>query len=373
MSESCFVEYDSSNQLLKLIGSWSFESYSKIQRSLRQISTKQTIQQLDCSELERLDLNTASLVADLVSPSQLATLLDSAHQLKPHHRDIFNQLLRAYQAQQSEPAEVARPWYAFIADLGAWVSWQGYQFIVLMNFVGLVLLITLKVLPRITRWRFTSWFFHMQQAGLAAIPIVALMGFLVGAVVAFLGATVLSDFGATIYTVDLVAFGFMRELGVLLAAILLAGRTASSFTAQIGAMKVNEELDAMRIEKLDAVELLVIPRILALLVMLPLLSFVSILAGLLGGAAVAITSLDISITQYLSILNEVPIRHFWVGISKAPFFAIVIAIIGCLEGFKVTNSARSIGEHTTSSVVQALFAVILLDAIAALFFMEMQW
>src|SRR5690606_35998597 len=182
MSESCFVEYDSSNQLLKLIGSWSFESYSKIQRSLRQISTKQTIQQLDCSELERLDLNTASLVADLVSPSQLATLLDSAHQLKPHHRDIFNQLLRAYQAQQSEPAEVARPWYAFIADLGAWVSWQGYQFIVLMNFVGLVLLITLKVLPRITRWRFTSWFFHMQQAGLAAIPIVALMGFLVGAV-----------------------------------------------------------------------------------------------------------------------------------------------------------------------------------------------
>jgi conserved hypothetical integral membrane protein len=373
MSDSSFVAYDSSKQLLKLSGAWSFENYSAIDKSLRQVSSQQSIQLLDFAELERLDLNTASLLAELISPTQLAQLLESAHQLQPTHRDIFQQLLRAYDIQAQSPPQLTRPWYSFIADLGAWVSKLGYQFIVLMNFIGRVLLTMLQVLPRPQRWRITSWFFHMQQAGLAAIPIVALMGFLVGAVVAFLGATVLRDFGATIYTVDLVAFGFMRELGVLLAAILLAGRTASSFTAQIGAMKVNEELDAMQVEQLDSVELLVIPRILALLIMLPLLSFISTIAGLLGGAVVAIASLDISSTQYLTILNEVPIRHFWVGLSKAPFFAVIIAVIGCLEGFKVTNSARSIGEHTTSSVVQALFAVILLDAIAALFFMEMQW
>ncbi|PHR66003.1 MAG: ABC transporter permease [Idiomarina sp.] len=373
MPDSSFVEYDSSKQSLQLSGSWTFENYLSIQKSLRNIPADNTIKTIDFSQLERLDLNTASLVAEFVSPSTLEKLVASTQQLNPHHRDIFQQLLRAYQNQQTSSSEAKQPWFAFIAQLGAWVSWQSYQFIILVNFIGRVLLTTLAVLPRPTRWRFTSWFFHMQQAGLAAMPIVALMAFLIGAVVAFLGATVLKDFGAAIYTVDLVAFGFMRELGVLLAAILLAGRTASSFTAQIGAMKVNEELDAMRVEKLDAVELLVIPRILALLIMLPLLSFVSTLAGLLGGAAVAIASLDISPTQYLSILNEVPLRHFWVGLSKAPFFAVVIAIIGCLEGFKVTNSARSIGEHTTSSVVQALFAVILLDAIAALFFMEMQW
>jgi phospholipid/cholesterol/gamma-HCH transport system permease protein len=206
------------------------------------------------------------------------------------------------------------------------------------------------------------------------VPIVALLTFLVGAVVAFLGATVLADFGATIYTVNLVAFSFLREFGVLLAAILLAGRTASSFTAQIGAMKVNEEVDALRTLGLSPIELLVLPRVLAMMVSLPLLTFVGMISGMVGGALVCAVTLDITPTQFISIVSQdVALQHFLVGMSKAPIFAFLIAAVGCLEGFKVSGSAQSVGVHTTSSVVQSIFMVILFDSIAALFFMEMGW
>lgn len=373
MSRTGFIHYDNTEQLLQVGGEWTLEHYIALNHAIQQLPPTPETATLDCSHLSKVDFNTATLLADYLGSPQLDKMLQGAQGLSPNQRDIF---VSAVQATQSTELYATKPSFSgldLIALLGQKVSEQVHQLLLLLNFIGNVLLTCLMVLVHPSRWRITAWVYHMQQAGLAAIPIVSLMAFLVGAVIAFLGATVLTEFGATIYTVDLVAFGFMRELGVLLAAILLAGRTASSFTAQIGAMKVNEEIDAMRVEQLDPIELLVIPRLLALLVMMPLLGFISILAGLAGGAAVAVGSLDISWNQYLSILNEVPIRHFWVGLSKAPFFAVVIAIIGCLEGFKVANSARSIGQHTTSSVVQALFAVILLDAIAALFFMEMNW
>ena len=220
----------------------------------------------------------------------------------------------------------------------------------------------------------TSLVAHLQQSGLNAVPIVALLTFLVGAVVAFLGATVLADFGASIYTVDLVAFSFLREFGVLLTAILMAGRTASAFTAQIGSMKANEEIDAIRTLGLSPMELLVLPRVFALLIALPILTFIAMLSGILGGAVVCALSLDISPAMYLAMLQEnIALKHFLVGMAKAPLFAFLIAVIGCLEGFKVTGSAQSVGERTTSSVVQSIFVVIVLDALAALFLMEMGW
>ncbi|RWU11668.1 ABC transporter permease [Pseudidiomarina gelatinasegens] len=373
MSRAGFIHYDNTEKLLQVGGEWTLEHYIALNRAIQQLPPAPETTRLDCSNLGKVDFNTASLLADYLGSPQLDKLLPHAQGLTTDQRDIFASAVQATQTTELYTAKPSFSAVGLIAQLGQNVSNQVHQLVLLLNFIGDLVLTCVAVLVRPSRWRVTAWFYHMQQAGLAAIPIVSLMAFLVGAVVAFLGATVLTEFGATVYAVDLVAFGFMRELGVLLAAILLAGRTASSFTAQIGAMKVNEELDAMRVEQLDPIELLVVPRLLALLVMLPLLGFVSILAGLAGGAAVAVGSLDISWNQYLSILNEVPVRHFWVGMSKAPFFAVVIATIGCLEGFKVANSARSIGQHTTSSVVQALFAVILLDAIAALFFMEMNW
>ncbi len=220
----------------------------------------------------------------------------------------------------------------------------------------------------------TSLAAHLEATGLNAVPIVALLTFLVGAVVAFLGATVLAEFGASVYTVNLVGFAFLREFGVLLAAILLAGRSASAFAAQIGSMKAQEEIDAIRTLGLSPVELLVLPRVLAMLIALPALTFVGMLCGLAGGLVVCALTLDISPLMYLTILQrDIALSHFLVGLGKAPVFAFVIAVIGCLEGFKVGGSAQSVGEHTTSSVVQSIFMVILLDAIAAMFFMEMGW
>jgi phospholipid/cholesterol/gamma-HCH transport system permease protein len=197
---------------------------------------------------------------------------------------------------------------------------------------------------------------------------------MVGAVVAFLGATILADFGASVYTVNLVAFSFLREFAVLLTAILMAGRTASAFTAQIGSMKANEEIDAIRMMGLSPIDLLVLPRVVALLVSMPLLTFVGMMSGIAGGAMVCALALDIPPVMFLSLMNQdIELRHFVVGMVKAPLFAYVIAIIGCLEGFKVSGSAQSVGEHTTSAVVQSIFIVIMLDALAALFFMEMGW
>jgi len=220
----------------------------------------------------------------------------------------------------------------------------------LLGFVGLMLVTMLQVLIGRKKLRVTATVFHMEQTGLDAVPIVALLSFLVGAVVAFLGATVLRDFGASIFTVELVSYSFLREFGVLLTAILLAGRSGSAFTAQIGSMKSREELDAIQALGLDAIELLVLPRLLALLVMLPVLTFIAMISGIIGGGLVGSMSLDITPGMFLGRLHEMTeMRHFWVGMAKAPVFAFLISAVGCLEGFKVEGSAESVGRHTTAS------------------------
>jgi phospholipid/cholesterol/gamma-HCH transport system permease protein len=212
----------------------------------------------------------------------------------------------------------------------------------------------------------------MEQVGLDAVPLVFLLSYLVGAVIAFLGANILRDFGAEIYVVELVNVAFLREFGVLLTAIILAGRTASAFTAQIGAMQSREEVDAIRTLGMDPIDLLVLPRVIALLVMLPLLTFIAMIAGLLGGLSVGAFSLDIAPQAYLARMEStIEVRHFLVGLSKAPLFALVIGLIGCLEGLQVEGTAQSVGERTTSSVVQTISLVIVIDAIMALWFLQM--
>ena len=242
----------------------------------------------------------------------------------------------------------------------------------LLGFVGLMLVTLMQVLTGRKKLRVTATVFHMEQVGLDAVPIVGLLSFLVGAVVAFLGATVLRDFGASIFTVELVSYSFLREFGVLLTAILLAGRSGSAFTAQIGSMKSREELDAIQALGLDAVELLVVPRLLALLAMLPVLTFLAMIAGIVGGGIVGSIALDITPGMFVARLHEMTeIRHFWVGMIKAPVFAFLISAVGCLEGFKVEGSAESVGRHTTASVVQSIFLVIVFDALFAMFFMKL--
>lgn len=356
---------------LQLVGDWTLPHYRLLERKLGKIPANFT--RIDFSGLGALDTAGASLLAWRFGEERLKALIEEAPELSSERRA----LLLAVGAAAGRPTEAVpaprRTVASLLADIGKCVI-DGIKGLgALLNFAGLTLVSLVRVLPHPKRWRLVSLVSHIQQTGLNAVPIVALLTFLVGAVVAFLGATVLAIFGATIYTVDLVAYAFEREFGVLLAAILLAGRTASAFTAQVGSMKVNEEIDALQAQGLDPMEMLVLPRVLALLISLPLLTFVAVASGMVGGAVVAVFSLDISIARYLEIIQTVHIQHFLTGIAKAPVFAFVIAIIGCLEGFKVEGSARSVGDHTTSSVVQSIFMVILLDAIAAMFFMEMKW
>ncbi|WP_245748849.1 MlaE family ABC transporter permease [Oceanisphaera psychrotolerans] len=354
----------------RLQGPWTLAHYAQLARNVAPPTIPADC--LDASGLTELDTAGAALLVKLLGADTLCRILPDASGLSSERRALLLAVAAAMVSREAPPPVVSR-WTDGLALLGERVLAGWRQWVLLLGFMGLTLSTLAVSIPRPRRWRITALVAQMQQCGLNAVPIVALLTFLVGAVVAFLGATVLANFGATIYTVDLVAYSFLREFGVLLTAILLAGRTASAFTAQLGSMKVNEELDALRTQGLDPIELLVLPRLLALVLTLPLLTFIAMLSGMVGGAVVSLLSLDISLAQYLTIVQQVPVQHLLVGLGKAPLFALLIALIGCLEGFKVGGSAQSVGEHTTSSVVQSIFVVILLDAIAALFLMEMEW
>lgn len=353
---------------LELHGEWTLERIGDLQRLVGR--GYQDVREIDARGVSRMDSAGAVLLHRLAERLSLAP---EAIALGDEHRALSDTLRDAGSAAP-EPNAAERAWTDVLAKTGASVHGLFVQGRALVGFLGLTLSTLAGVVLRPRRLRVTSTVFHMQQTGLDAVPLVLLLNFLVGAVIAFLGATVLREFGAEFFVVELVGFAFMREFGVLLTAILLAGRTSSAFTAQIGAMKAREEIDAIRVLGLDPVELLVVPRLLALLVMLPLLAFLAVVAGLAGGMLVGALSLGISPEMFIARLDEtIQLRHYLVGLSKAPVFALVIAVVGCLEGFKVGGTAQSVGERTTSSVVQSISLVIILDAMFAIFFMEMGW
>ena len=361
---------------LRIGGDWTLAHYARLEAEvLQQRDTLGSTASVDLQELGALDTAGATLLVELLGSQRLAELAHNAPGLASERRALLQAVGNAIvDAGDVVPGRRIAAWREFFGQIGQALEELWLQSVALLGFIGMTLAAMAAITLRPNRWRITSLVAHLQQSGLNAVPIVALLTFLVGAVVAFLGATVLADFGASIYTVDLVAFSFLREFGVLLTAILMAGRTASAFTAQIGSMKANEEIDAIRTLGLNPLELLVLPRVFALLIALPILTFIAMLSGILGGAVVCALSLDISPAMYLAMLQEnIALKHFLVGMAKAPLFAFLIAVIGCLEGFKVTGSAQSVGERTTSSVVQSIFVVIVLDALAALFLMEMGW
>lgn len=329
----------------------------------------------DLSQLGALDTAGATLLVKLIGEKNVLELERIAPTLPLERRVLLQTVRSALQNYVTPPAQ-HQPGIVteLLANIGKSVESFWQNLVALIGFIGLTMEVLFATLLCPAHWRVTSLVANLQQIGLNAVPIIGLLTFMVGAVIAFLGSTVLSTFGASIFTVQLVAFSFLREFAVLLAAILMAGRTASAFTAQIGLMKANEEIDAIQTMGLNPVELLVLPRVLALLVALPMMTFIGMICGILGGIVVCALTLDISPIMFLTIMqNNVGFEHFWVGMIKAPVFAFLIAIIGCLEGFKVSGSAESVGEHTTASVVHSIFVVILLDAVAALFFMEMGW
>ena len=358
---------DDGKQVLSIAGDWTVWTVALVEEQLRKTKISPDAI-LDVSALERLDTSGAYLIDRAFGALDG---IDDPIAIRGQHPSIERVLGRVRKASPAAPPDPIRP-PGLIALLdragrGAVEAWK--EFLGLLSFIGetMAMMARLAVNPRRIRWK--SVVAVMEDAGLDALPIVCFLSFFIGLVIAFIGANLLAMFNASVFTVELVGIGMLREFGVVLTAILLAGRTDSAFTAQIGAMKMRQEIDAMRTIGLDPMEALVAPRLIALLVMTPLLAFAATLSGILGGLIAAWTSMDISPQMFLSRFQEVvPPRHFWVGIIKAPVFALVIAMVGCRQGMLVEEDVVSLGRRTTSAVVQAIFLVIALDAMFAILY-----
>ena len=357
---------DSEPSRLRLSGRWTLEFSTEIGDCLSESPRSATV--VDATAVERLD---SIGVLQLIRFARRNSLDFDTFKFRDDHRALVAAIDDVPDDRPARKREFG--FNAALARLGVAVTHDWKEFLALIAFFGEVLVKLLRMVKEPSRFRPIATVHHMEQVGLDAVPLVALLTFLVGAVIAFLGSTILKDFGAEIYVVELVSIAFLREFGVLLTAILIAGRTASAFTAQIGAMVSREEVDAVRTLGMDPIDLLVIPRVLALVIMLPLLTFVAMISGLLGGLTVGAYGLDIPPQQYLARMQDtMELRHFVVGLVKAPIFALVISLIGCLEGLRVEGTAQSVGDRTTSSVVQAISLVIIIDAFAAIWFMQME-
>jgi phospholipid/cholesterol/gamma-HCH transport system permease protein len=263
---------------------------------------------------------------------------------KPRRRDTMDVIAEGLTG-------IARDLWSFITLFGAFIT-------------GLLRLIT-----RPRDFRFTSTVFQFDRVGFQALPIVILVTFIIGAILAQQGFFHFRNFGADLYVINMVGFLVMRELGVLLVAIMVAGRSGSSYTAELGSMKMQEEIDALRTMGFDPIEILIVPRVLVLIVVLPVLTFIGSMAALLGAGIVAVFYADLSPQLFISQLNEaITVTHFQVGMIKAPFIGAVIGVIACAEGLRVRGSATSLGTHTTRAVVKSIFMVIVFDGLFAMFF-----
>ncbi|MDE1923059.1 MAG: ABC transporter permease, partial [Gammaproteobacteria bacterium] len=261
-----------------------------------------------------------------------------------------------------------------IENLGRWAIAQAGEVRSLADFLGRIVVVSGRALVNPRALRIPSLARHVYETGVTAIPIVSLIAFLISVIVAYLGAQQLTRFGADIFVVDLVAIAVLREMGVLLTAIIVAGRSGSAFAAEIGVMQLNEETDALRAMGMNPIELLVVPRILALVITLPLLTILADAMGLAGGGLLAHLQLHIPWSQFTSRLRDaLAPTTFWSGLVKAPVFAALIAIVGTYRGMQVRDSARELGRLTTLAVVQSIFLVILADALFALLFVRLDF
>ena len=356
-------------------GEWLLRHINQLENDLAarlSLSNLNTVT-IDCSELERLDTSGAWLlhrtVLSLVGKGIQCTLENTS----ANDRALLD-LVQKYGTQNQDLPKHRSQLLDIIAFIGQHTLIFLKEALALIAFVGHSLDVLVRVFRRPKLLRVTSILYQMEVVGVRALPIVGLTSFLIGVVIAYQGATLLKQFGANIYIVDLVSVSILRELGIILTAIIVAGRSGSAFAAQIGSMKVNEELDAMQTIGLNPMIVLLIPRLLALLLTLPLLVFFADMMGLCGGALVSWLTLDINPTLFVQRLQtSVSTATLLVGLIKAPVFAVLIAIVGCFSGFQVSDNAQSVGARTTSAVVLSIFLVIIVDAIFSVFFSEIDF
>jgi phospholipid/cholesterol/gamma-HCH transport system permease protein len=349
-----------------LSGDWSIANGKALERAVADaLVSGPRPTTLDLSGIGRLDTVGAWLVTRLRREIGDGIVLVG---VRPEHGTLIERLADVAGEAATEPDR--RSALSALAEITGRATYEVLgEARDLLNFLGLATATAFRLLARPARIRYVSLVSHIETVGLHALPIVGLLAFLIGVVLAYQGADQLRRFGAEIYTVNLIVISMLREMGILMTAIIIAGRSGSAFTAQIGTMQVNEEIDAMRTIGLDPVEVLVLPRAFALIVALPLLTVYADLMGIAGGMLMSHWVLDISFVQFIERVREIhPVWPFWVGIIKAPVFGFVIALVGCREGLKVRGSAESVGRQTTKSVVVSIFLVMTLDALFSIFF-----
>ncbi|HYG86217.1 MAG TPA: MlaE family lipid ABC transporter permease subunit [Azospirillum sp.] len=364
------VHADDGAWLVTVGGRWDLDGARALTGALDALrpERRETPVRLDLSRLDALDTVGALLLAHLADRLRGEGHVVEVAAIRPEHRALFDAVRQADRASPvGEPKP--HPIIDMLERTGRATVEGLREGVKLLNFLGLMTVTLLRVIRHPSRLRYRAVMFHIEQTGLNALPILGLLSFLIGVVMAFQGADQLQRFGAELFVVNLLGISILRELGILMTAIIVAGRSGSAFTAQIGTMKVNQEVDAIFTLGLDPIELLVVPRALALVITLPLLAFYADIMSLLGGATISYFMLDISYGQFIrQLYSAVGLNTFAVGIAKAPVFALLIAMVGCYEGLKVSGSAESVGELTTRSVVEGIFLVIIMDALFSILF-----
>jgi phospholipid/cholesterol/gamma-HCH transport system permease protein len=361
---------------LDLTGEWGMRDFAALEQQLGalELNPGQKVQ-IVTQRLTSLDLSGAWALRQFLGRARAAGATVSFLGAPPDQLRLLDETLQESEAPASPaaPAEPAEPVETeALVTIGRYAVSAGQDLVQGLAFLGRTFTTFIGSISSVKRLRPISIARHVYDTGITAVPIVALIAFLISVIIAYMSAQQLRGLGVDIYVVDLVTIGVLRELGVLLTSIIVAGRSGSSFAAELGSMQLNEEVDALTATGVDPFEVLVVPRVLGLTIALPLLTIVADLIGLLGGALLCRFLLDMPLSQYLHRANEaISTTTFWVGFIKAPVFAMLIALAGCYRGMQVRDSARELGRLVTVAVVQAIFFVILADALFAVLFMKL--
>lgn len=357
---------DEGGTRLALSGQLLVESIGPVERELAKITAP--IAQIDLSEVDEID-TVGAWVTCRIAAQHSAQVTGASNQAK--------QLLDAVEGAKSDADMTPRRvpvWERVPVAVGEQVYDARTGIYGVVGFFGQILIGLGSIIRHPTTFPTRALVRQMELVGVSALPIIGLMSFLIGIVIAQQGAVQLAQFGAETLTVNLVGRLSLRELGVLMTAIMVAGRSGSAFAAQIGTMKLTEEVDAMRTIGISPIEKLVIPRILACTFMMALLGFYASVVAIVGGAVISQVALGIPFFTFLERVPEVVATHdLWVGLIKAPVFGLIIALAGCYHGMQVSGNSEEVGKRTTMAVVSAIFAVIVLDAFFAVFFTEIGW
>lgn len=347
-------------------GNWAAQELHNVEKQLSHMDWPADTVQFDLSRMSALDTAGAWLlhrtIIELEAQGRQVSVLGANEQIR--------QLLDLVKDRSEAVSEPPKPYIpGLLESVGRHTGSQFQQYFEFLNFIGKLAIVAVQVMLRPWRIRWSIVIKELQSAGVNALPIVGLLSFLIGVVIAYQGGMVLRDYGANIYVADIVGLSMVRELAPLITAIIVAGRTGSAYTAQIGTMMVTEEVDALRSIGVDPLEMLVLPKMVALVVALPLLTVFADVMGLFGGMIMSSAMLGLNSVTFIDRLTEaVSMNSYLSGIGKAPVFAAIIAAVGCFQGFRVYGSAESVGRQTTISVVQSIFLVIIVDAVFSVAF-----